>query len=146
MSDVTKTNIAKLKLAVDDDDFLSFVLNVKALAETGHLEESVNHYKETPLCYTTRVLGNKPQATAYVEELLKSGASPNVWDADMDTPIMTAARFGDLHLASLLIQYNADVGLMDDTSQWSAWDTAEFNGHKEMLTLLESHGGKSGRI
>jgi len=140
------TYMEKLKAAIDGADFLSFVLYLKKVSEAGLLEDAIDKNEfETPLSYALRVMNLENGNLVFVEELLKKGASPDVWDAEIDTPLMKAAGTGNTELANLLLKYGANVDLMDGDHTWTVWDVAYSANQTEMLTLLEKHGAKSGQ-
>jgi ankyrin repeat protein len=70
--------------------------------------------------------------------LLDAGADPNVANDDGQTPLMLAARTGDVGVARLLVQHGADVNRRERYRDQSAVMWAAAEGHAEMVAFLVS--------
>lgn len=70
-----------------------------------------------------------------VAQLLKKGANPNIHDAKGFTPLIHAARLGNLTMAQSLKSYGAKINDVDD-KQDSALAWACFNGHQDVVEFL----------
>jgi ankyrin repeat protein len=85
----------------NDPDFITLLLgysaDINAQSKNG----------KTALWYAA---GLKPQAT---QELLQSGANPNLENSDGVTPLMLAAKYGNLTSVNLLLSAGAEVNSVD---------------------------------
>ena len=74
-----------------------------------------------------------------VERLLESGGDPNVSLKMGETPLMTAARSGDLQTVERLLEYGADVNAVEHERGQTAlmWAVAQQHGDVARL-LIES--------
>ena len=107
------------------------------------------------------VINNMP---ALVEKLAVGGASLNVWDSDRGgrfTPLMYAARAGDMAMAKLLLRLGADSKLATATeyscrlyyvSRYvgcpeteTASDIARKSGHKKLARFLKRAEKRAGK-
>ncbi|XP_063789227.1 BRCA1-associated RING domain protein 1 isoform X2 [Pseudophryne corroboree] len=80
-----------------------------------------------------------------VEELLRSGANPNVKDHAGWTPLHEACNHGHTNVVELLLQYQALVnttGYQNDTPLHDA----SRNGHLAVVRLLLSHGASQDTV
>jgi uncharacterized protein len=73
---------------------------------------------------------------ALVEKLLEKNADPNIRDSNGNTPLMWAAKRGNVELAKILLKYKADVSLKD-TFGISAFEYAVKSNNTEMINLLK---------
>ena len=78
------------------------------------------------------------------ELLIGADADPNSEDSCGDRPLHCAARRGNATLCELLITAGADVNAEEMCGD-TAWDVALPRKLQEIRSLLESHGGKTGK-
>src|SRR5262249_29631513 len=75
-----------------------------------------------------------------VRMLLDAGANANRANDDGETPVMRAARTGDVKVAEVLIQHGADVNVREQFREQTALMWAAAESHPDMLALLISKG------
>src|ERR1700726_1775209 len=80
----------------------------------------------------------KVASAEMVGMLLDAGADANVANEDGQTPLMLAARTGDVGVARLLVQHGADVSGREQYRDQSAVMWAAAEGHAEMVAFLVS--------
>ena len=74
--------------------------------------------------------------------LLHNGGDPNVYNpATTKTPLLHAVISGNLPLAELLLRFNANPDLPDETG-WSPLRWAEYKKDVQMTQLIKNYGGK----
>ena len=78
---------------------------------------------------------------ARAQDLLSRGANPNVIEENGLTPLMVAALYDFVKMASLLIANGAFVNARDNDG-YTAMDSAISKGHTKMQALLRAHDGK----
>ncbi len=117
---------AKLKLEVQRRDFLnrrdlSGLLRLLAMhpeLATSHLEHWADRASEEPLGYITMMWFNRdrlglprdlPGTGAIARALIEAGAPVNGEPGARETPLITAASYGDADVARVLIEAGADV-------------------------------------
>ncbi|MDR3278435.1 MAG: ankyrin repeat domain-containing protein [Oscillospiraceae bacterium] len=72
-----------------------------------------------------------------VESLSKAGADAKSADRDGNTPLITAARYGNTHAVRYLLTAGADAGAKNSRGE-TALDAAVKSGDAETIKLLES--------
>ncbi|XP_073502732.1 BRCA1-associated RING domain protein 1 isoform X2 [Phyllobates terribilis] len=93
-----------------------------------------NHKGETML-HVSSIKGDMPA----VEELLKSGANPNVKDHAGWTPLHEACNHGHTNVVELLLQHEALVNTTGYQNDTPLHDAVK-NGHVAIVRLLLQHG------
>ncbi len=75
----------------------------------------------------------------FVELLLRAGADPNLADPDRRTPLMAAARQGEVEAALLLLTFGADRLAQDAKGRSAAWYArrAPWRRRRQVLELLD---------
>ncbi|KAL7972246.1 ankyrin repeat-containing domain protein [Trichoderma sp. SZMC 28014] len=73
--------------------------------------------------------------------LLEKGASPNVQGLDGTAPIHVAARERHFKIIEILIEFEADVDIVDGTGK-TALHYAASNKYEEIVELLRQHGSQ----
>ena len=76
-----------------------------------------------------------------VRRLLKFGASPNVLNRPNDTPLLLAAKDGELEIVKELLNFGAKVNVRDCIGLTPIFYAAE-NGHLEIVRELLKKGAK----
>ncbi|KAI8772808.1 ankyrin repeat protein PA3287 isoform X1 [Biomphalaria glabrata] len=71
-----------------------------------------------------------------VEQLLKSGADPNLRGADGMTPLAIASFWGYDTIVQLLIKNGADVNSSNKGTLWTPLHCAAFQGHGKVIMIL----------
>ena len=77
---------------------------------------------------------------AAAEALLIAGAPPGTRDAEGLAPLHHAAASGNLDLAALLLEYDAEISGGSTGWEWRPLVYAAYNGHLEMVQLLVASG------
>ncbi|MEP7247317.1 MAG: ankyrin repeat domain-containing protein, partial [Gammaproteobacteria bacterium] len=80
--------------------------------------------------------------TDMVRMLLKAGASVQLANEDGQTPLMLAARTGEVPVAELLVRYRADVNAREQWRGQTALMWAAAENRPEMTEFLIAHGAK----
>ncbi|KFZ60979.1 BRCA1-associated RING domain protein 1, partial [Antrostomus carolinensis] len=93
------------------------------------------NYKGETLLHVASIKGD----LAAVEQLLKSGADPNVKDNAGWTPLHEACNHGHKEVVELLLQYKALVNTTGYQNDSPLHDAAK-NGHVSIVELLLLHG------
>ena len=79
-----------------------------------------------------------------IEKLLKAGADPNALGPEGETPLMLAARTGNLDAMRVLLDHHADVNAKDKLRATTALMWATEQSHPEAVKLLVEHGAAVG--
>lgn len=74
------------------------------------------------------------------EALTKHKASANVIDKEGATPLIYAARKGNVSICQVLLEAGADVDAQDHTYGWTAFMHSTHHKHHEVARLLSQHG------
>lgn len=74
-----------------------------------------------------------------VKDLLMRGADPNVFNIEMETPLMTACDRGNYKIAKLLVDSNAEINFQTKTGNTPLMSAA-FKGKPEIVRLLLEKG------
>ncbi|MGH8546384.1 MAG: ankyrin repeat domain-containing protein, partial [Gammaproteobacteria bacterium] len=74
-----------------------------------------------------------------MKRLLDAGANPDIGNLHSITPIMYAARYGNVESCKLLLDYGADINLQDWSDQ-TALMVATRTGHVEVAAMLIDAG------
>ena len=74
-----------------------------------------------------------------VTELLNAGATPDVHDAQLNTPLIYASRDGSAAIAKSLIDKGADVNWIDDENV-TPLILASFKNHPQIVEMLLEQG------
>lgn len=89
------------------------------------------------------VMASSSSDMAYVEQLLKKGANPNIkFNQKNFSILMDAAMEGNAELISILLNYGANIDEVDNTGK-SALIYAAVEGHKEVIEILLKNGANS---
>jgi ankyrin repeat protein len=120
--------------AVRADDLAAAQRAIKAGAD-------VNHEGPPPVGFTPLVV---MQSAAMMQLLLESGADANRATA-RTTPLIAAARGGELEMVKILVEAGADIHAIEPRSPKSeylenAYSAAEMNGKKEVAAYLKKLG------
>jgi len=75
-----------------------------------------------------------------IERLLDSHANPNARRRTGETPLMSAARAGNLPIVKELIEHRADVNLTEERHGQTALMWAAAEGRPEVVRVLITHG------
>lgn len=78
--------------------------------------------------------------------LLVKGADPNARDDLGRTPLMTAARTGDLKSVQHLLKHRADPNLATDKARWTALMWAARRGQLDIITALLEAGADAAMV
>ena len=79
-------------------------------------------------------------APPMIEKLLKAGADPNERGPQGETPLMLAARNGNLDAIKVLLDHNADVNAKEKLRGTTALMWAAEQGIRDAVKLLIDHG------
>jgi ankyrin repeat protein len=79
-----------------------------------------------------------------LDRLLKAGADPNALGPEGETPLMLAARTGNLDAMRVLLDHHADVNAKDKLRSTTALMWATEQSHPEAVKLLIEHGAAVG--
>ena len=107
------------------------------LGEADHSEQSQGVTRQTEAGLEQLRPTDENQVTAVVALLLEAGAQPNRTGCSA-TPLMEAARYGQLKLLALLLQRGAHPHLAAKDGQ-TALDIAKLYNQTRALTLLEAY-------
>ena len=113
----------------------------------GHSDDEgpfwFNKYGWTQLHFLARLYDDDDPAAslARAQDLLSRGANPNVIGDYGSTPLMFAAKFDFVKMASLLIANDANVNARSNSGH-TAMDWAISYKHPKMQALLRAHDGK----
>ncbi len=107
------------------------------LVDEDPLEASSGITRQTPAGLEQLCPTDERQVMAVVEWLLEAGAQLNRGGCSA-TPLMEAARYGQLKLLKLLLQRGANPQLAAKDGQ-TALDVAKIYNQTRALTLLEAH-------
>lgn len=109
-----------LHLAIQDDR----TEVAKVLVDAGvDLEAQTAERK-----YTALMMAAKLHHWDLVSMLIEKGANVNTCDAERTTPLMEAARDGQLWIVRVLVEHNADLRARDSLGR-TAWVWAKHEGH-----------------
>jgi len=75
-----------------------------------------------------------------VVALINAGAAPDMRSGDGVTPLMYAAKLGDLRSVNILLKAGAKIDLQDPLLGWSALHYAAANGQDDIYQVLLSAG------
>jgi ankyrin repeat protein len=78
--------------------------------------------------------------TGWIDYLLEKGANSNIKNTDGDTPLIEAARIGDIGTMRKLIEYKAQVNVQDAHGNAAAHTAIPAEVHREALELLVENG------
>lgn len=108
---------------------------VKSLTKEPRNSFGINDEGQTPLHYA--IEHNRHEIALY---LLEIGHDPNTSDRSNWTPLISAARNGNLKVVTKLIENGAQQKYKDDEicemGEWSAVTWAAYKGHANVLDLL----------
>src|SRR6202034_3923245 len=86
--------------------------------------------------YLASLEGSAPM----IEKVLKAGADPNALGPEGETPLMLAARTGNIDAMRVLLDHHADVNAKDTLRGTTALMWATDQSHPEAVKLLIEHG------
>ena len=112
---------------------------VVAFIDSGLDPESRDAYFLTGLIWAAR-----KGRVAVAEVLLSSGAQIEARDRRGRTALFHAVAYKRYEFVEFLARRGANISPVD-TNGWSPLDCAGSSGHKKMVRLLESIGGRSGK-
>ncbi len=155
---------AKLKLEVERRDTLNsrdlsrltMLLAEHPELATTKMEHWADRQRGEPLGYITRLRFNHdrlglprelPGTGAIAKALIDSGAPVNGRPGDKETPLITAASYGDAEVAKVLIDAGADIDAVSapdsgGVPSGTALDHAAVFGMTDVLDVLVAAGAK----
>ena len=155
---------AKLKLEVERRDILNnrdLSRLTRLLAErpelaTSHLEHWADRARGEPLSYITMMRFNHdglglpaelPGTGAIAKALIDAGAPVNGRPGDRETPLITAASYGDAEVAKVLIEAGADIDAVSAPDSGGAPSSTALGhaavfGMTEVLDVLVAAGAR----
>ena len=74
-----------------------------------------------------------------VNELLRSGVSPNVSNAIGVTPLMVAARIDNKNMVRLLVSYGADIDAYDFLDRSALRYAMKYGSKQGLLSLIDAY-------
>jgi uncharacterized protein len=144
---------AKLKLEVERRDILNsrdLSRLTRLLAEhpelaTRQMEHWSDRMRSQPLGYITMMRFNRdrlglprelPGTGAIAKALIDAGAPVNGYPADKETPLITAASYGDADVARVLIEAGADIDAISAPDSGGA-PSSNALGHAAVFGMTE---------
>jgi hypothetical protein len=103
------------------------------------------HVNASGGCYLTPLVVALARKHFQTAELLRhSGADPNVQCYKENTPLHSAAHYGDVEMVQVLLDLGADVNVRNERGETPLYYTAVDDGYIEVVRVLLEHGANVG--